>query len=87
MEKNEFEKMIGLEVSQADYDVIEMVYDYHPSIRIVTGKEQMVDLFFNFGMRVIRDMLPTAQKAGELEQEISALETELERARTEYKNL
>jgi len=87
MQKHEFEEKIGMKVSDNDYEVIETVYTYHPSINDVNGKNQIVDLYANYGMRVIRDMLPTAEKAAVIENKISILTTQLEEARKEYKSL
>lgn len=72
MMKQEFEKLAG-EVSAEDYKDIEFVYTYHPSIENVNGKEQIASLYKMGGMRIIRDMLPSAQKMKSMEDEYSRL--------------
>lgn len=57
-------------VSDEAYKIIEFVYNHHPIIDPVKGKEQIAMLFDNFGMRIIKDMLPTAERAKELEEKI-----------------
>lgn len=74
MSKDEFEKLLDKEVSVPynDYPVIECVYLYHPSISqdSVKGKAQVAMLYTNFGIRLIRDMLPVALKVRELSEEL-----------------
>lgn len=55
------------EVSNEDYLTIEMVYAYHPAIDEVAGKMQIAQLYAYGGMAVIRDMVPTAAKARQIE--------------------
>lgn len=62
MMKQEFEALVGQQVSAEDYKDIEFVYIYHPSIEHVDGKEQIASLYKIGGMRIIRDMIPSAQK-------------------------
>ena len=44
-----------------------------------------MDLYLRFGMRLIRDMLPTANEGERLEREIQTKRIELEEAMREYK--
>lgn len=67
MMKEEFEKIVGETVSNEDYDVVETVYIWHPSISEVSGKEQISSIYRQFGMPVIHDMLETATYAEELD--------------------
>lgn len=60
MMKEEFEKFVGETVSNEDYNVIETVYIWHPSISEVSGKDQISSIYRQFGMPVIHDMLETA---------------------------
>lgn len=71
--------------SEEEFEIITVVYNYHPSIHPVEGKEQIAMLYSRFGMRIIFDMLPTAHKARDIEDEIrtqkaiiSGLEKQLE---------
>lgn len=57
MLKSEFETMADIEeISNQDYKIIENVYMYHPAIDDIRGKEQIVYLYKEFGMTVIKDM-------------------------------
>ena len=67
MMKEEFEKIVGETVSNEDYNVIETVYIWHPSISEVSGKDQISSIYRQFGMPVIHDMLETAMYAKELD--------------------
>ena len=67
MMKEEFEKFVGETVSTEDYNVIETVYIWHPSISEVSGKDQISSIYRQFGMPVIHDMLETAMYAKELD--------------------
>lgn len=70
MTKQEFESRATRGFTDTEYKIIEKVYTFHPSVDPVKGKDQIADLFSIFGMRVILDMLPTAEKAEKLEAEI-----------------
>ena len=73
--------------SEKEFEAIQFVYDYHPSIRRypVEGKDQIAMLYSTFGMRIIRDMYETSKRTQELEDErrqlkarLNAVERELE---------
>lgn len=87
MTKEEFEKNIGKKVDPEDYTVIEYVYTFHPSISETDGKKQIADLYKTFGMRVIKDMVQTAEKAEKLEAEIRAARIKLDNLKAEYEDL
>lgn len=87
MEKREFVERIGKNISDADYGIIETVYQWHPSIRNVSGKEEVAELYKSFGMTVFFDMLPRAEKACELEKELCHAQSEVERIKDEIKGL
>lgn len=76
MMKCEFEaKLSELEpiqrtVSDDDYRLIEYVYTFHPSISETDGKRQVALLYHEFGIRIFKDMKPTADRNRELEVEI-----------------
>ena len=61
-----------------DYDTIEYVYNWHPSISNVEGKAQIAMLYVEFGMRVIEDMKATAVEVHILENDILAARHKLE---------
>ncbi len=87
MNKREFEEKIGKEIADSDYEIIEIVYAWHPVISNVDGKQQMADLYEIGGMTIIKDMLPRAEKAFELNQKMEKLEAELNKLRLEYGHL
>ena len=74
-------------VSDENYKIIEKVYNFHPSISETEGKKQIAYLYINFGMRVIRDMVPTAEKAEELEDRIRQARMQMETLQRAYSDL
>ena len=87
MTKQEFEKILGHEVTQQDYNRIEFVYNFHPSIPETGGKETIAKLYEIGGMRLIKDMLPTAVKARSLEEEIHQMSLEIARLKETRRQL
>ena len=79
MTKQEFEKISGKTVSQGDYAKIEFVYQFHPSIPNVEGKEMIAELYNLGGMRLIKDMLPTARTNKDLEERLHHMRLEVAR--------
>lgn len=75
------------EITDDMYSDIEFVYTWHPCIDNVDGKKQIAKLFDMLGYRVIKDMLPTAQKAKELCVEIEKRENELQELRWKLNEL
>ena len=84
MTKEEFEQRIGEEVTPDQYEKIEEVYMWHPTI---ADKDDIATIYKVGGMRVILDMLPTAQKAETINRKQAELRAELERLNREYKAL
>ncbi len=78
-------EVLGRMPNEEEYAIIEEVYTSHPSIKDVGGKAQIAQLYVLCGMRVIRDMLPTARQARKLYDEVMKARTALERAEAEYK--
>ena len=70
-----------------EYKVIEYVYTWHPCIDAVRGKEQIAYLYAEFGMLIIRDMLPTARRAEEFESQINKAKAEYDAAKEQYERL
>ena len=73
MTQYEFENLIGKGVCDADYEVIEKVYTWHPAIKNSGGKEQMKILYTQFGIGVIKAMVPVAEKMQALDNEKNKL--------------
>lgn len=84
MMKEEFEKLVTRPFTASEYKEIEYVYNYHPSIE---NKAQIAALYDEFGMRIIRDMRPTAEKADEYESEMRVLRAKLDCVKTAYEDL
>ena len=87
MTRQEFiEKLteIDLEIGQntehmltnEEYLTIEMVYAYHPAIRNSCGKKQIAHIYAYGGMAVIRDMVPTAAKARQIEVQLREVQAQ-----------
>lgn len=72
-----------------EYEVIECVYACHPSISGSghEGQEQIAHLYSEFGMRIIRDMYPTAKEAERLRTELISARNAVERITDELKEL
>ena len=71
MTREEFNSRASLPVSAEQYQTIEYVYQYHPVIDTVKGKDQIAQLWEIGGVRLMLDMLPTAQQAADLESAIA----------------
>lgn len=78
MQKHEFEERIESTVSDEDYKLIEFVYQFHPVIRNVSGKDEVAELYKSFGMALFRDMEPRAKKAKEVEEKMTSCRLEIE---------
>ena len=87
MIKEEFRDLVGLEVSDEEYAVIEKVYQFHPSISEVSGKEEVAKLYKSFGMSVFYDMLPRAEKNCELVRQLRQAQAEADRIKQEMEEL
>lgn len=77
MMREEFEKLVDKKVTAEDYKVVELVYTWHPSISETKGKKQIAMLYTEFGMTVIRGMVPAAMKMFELDQQRLALKAKM----------
>lgn len=64
------------EISNEDYLTIETVYTHHPAISDVFGKIQIAQIYAYGGMGVIRDMLPTAIKARQIESQLREIKSQ-----------
>ena len=72
MMKEEFLEVAGLKnISDSDYELIETVYVWHPLISDAIGKEQVAELYKNFGIGIFKEMKPKAEEAQRLELELS----------------
>jgi len=87
MTKQEFKNLTNREFTDKEYEAIETVYTFHPAISETEGKKQIASLYDTFGFRIIADMLPTAIKAKEIEEQITRKRHELEELQEELKRL
>lgn len=87
MMKDEFEKRIGKTVSADEYRKIEYVYTFHPLLEDVGGKDQIASLYLIGGMRLINDMMPTAEKAEVLSNQIQEIRATLDKLTNKYNAL
>lgn len=89
MTREEFEKCVdtygaekGTETrpfTDEEYKTIEKVYTFHPSISELGGKKQIAQIYVDFGMSIIRDMVPRAEVMEKLENDQIKARNELER--------
>lgn len=87
MIKCEFEEKLGSQVTEKEYKDIEFVYTFHPSISNTEGKTQIAQLYKLGGIRLIRDMIPTAKKAQILEEKIITANTDLMKLKHQFEML
>lgn len=80
------EKKIAV-VSDTDYALIERVYTFHPAISETEGKRQIAELYVNFGMVLIMDMLPRAEVMAKKESELGAARAALSRIQEEIEEI
>ncbi len=85
MSKEEFEKLIDKKVSGEDFDVIQFVYNFYPTISETNGKTEVAELYKKHGMGIFHDMYPTARRGMVLEDSIRRTEIALDTLKREYK--
>lgn len=73
--------------TKEEFETIQFVYNYHPAIHPSAGKSQIAKLYSEFGMRIICDMLETAKRAQEIEDEKRQLRQQLSALEREYEDL
>lgn len=75
--------------TDSEYEEIEFVYACHPSISGSghEGQEQIARLYSEFGMRIIRDMYPTAKECERLRTELISARNTVDRITEELKEL
>lgn len=70
--------------NNSDFELIDFVYCYHPSIDPSKGKDQIARLYSEFGMRIIHDMFDTAKRTQEIDQERRKLRRQIKELDEEY---
>lgn len=79
MNKQEFEERLGRPVSEADYEIIEYVYTWHPVIGGAGGENQLIAIYNAGGMALIRNMQETARMAMNLDKERRELQRRMDK--------
>lgn len=74
-------------MSTADYQIVELVYTYHPAIPDIGGKERIAALFTLGGIVVMHDMLPRAEVARDLITERDRLAAKIQSIENQYEIL
>ena len=74
-------------VSDTNYALIERVYTFHPAISETEGKRQIAELYVNFGMVLIMDMLPRAEVMAKKESELREARAALSRIQEEIEEI
>lgn len=77
MMKQKFEILIGHPVSEEEYSTIEYVYTWYPTISETEGKAQIAQLYTDFGMPLIEDMVERAGKVEKAERDLQLFSKEL----------
>lgn len=82
MTKEEFINRLSKEdtiPNDKEYQIIEFVYQWHPSIsgNGHEGQRQISSLYHEFGMRIIADMFPTAREAEIIQSKISKAKVQI----------
>ena len=70
-----------------EFEKIQFVYNFLLSFNSVNGKDQIAMLYSTFGMRIIMDMLDTAQQAELIESERRQLKNRLRELEREEEEL
>jgi hypothetical protein len=75
------------EVPDREYSIIEKVYTFHPAISETEGKRQIAELYVNFGMVLIMDMVPRAELMAKKEEELREAQMALSKVREEIEEI
>jgi hypothetical protein len=73
MLQNEFEERIGQAVTWEEYQIVDTVYSWYPEDM---SKDQMAELWKIGGMRLIKDLYPTAARMMDLDTRIRKYQKE-----------
>lgn len=74
-------------VPDREYSIIEKVYTFHPAISETEGKRQIAELYVNFGMVLIMDMVPRAELMAKKEEELREAQMALSKVREEIEEI
>ena len=78
MLQQEFEERIGQSITWEDYQIVDTVYSWYP---VDMSKDQMAEIWKIGGMRLIKDLYPTAARMMELQERIENVTKRMEALR------
>jgi len=87
MNKEEFCKRTGQkyeEVNEDDWNLIQTVYNYHPLISDVKGKDELCSLFLQGGFGLMQDMFGTANEIMVREGNVQSAMVEKEKIQKQF---
>jgi len=84
MMKMEFERLVGFEVSDEHYEIVELVYEYHPR---EFSKEDVATLYRIGGIEAFEGLAKVARKMKALLDERDDLERKLKKIYKEIDDL
>lgn len=73
-------------INDENFTLVEYVYNWHPSISVSRGEDQLAMLYCTFGMNVIHDMYPRAKKMQTLDYELQKAKVKVEEIESIIKN-
>lgn len=79
MMKQEFENLIGKQVSDKDYEVIDRLYTLLPDTSVAEGKKQIADVYNAGGMALISYVLEMVDIMNSLKKELEEAVADLEK--------
>lgn len=79
MMKQEFENLIGKQVSDKDYEVIDRLYTLLPDTSVAEGKKQIADVYNAGGMALISYVFETVNIMNSLKKELEEAVADLEK--------
>ena len=75
------------EVSDQKYKIIEKVYNFHPSISETKGREQIANLYINYGITIFMDMVPRAALMESKERQLLSIKESLRKVQNEIEDI
>lgn len=84
----EFEKLITTEPpTQEEYKVIEKVYTTHPAFDVAMSKQKTAQLYDLIGFSIFKEMLPKAEEAEKIREEIRLTNIKLDKFKEQLKEI
>lgn len=83
MEKKKFEARVGETLTEEEFEIIQVVSQWYPFSMQPGGDEQTAKIYEHFGMLIIKDMLPRADKVREIGKRLKEAEREVDRIQDE----